>query len=177
MSIRDEIRARWDEQRLVLVKPLMAGSPEVRLIYVTPELYEAIKLPHPDKTEATRRGRLQADFERFITGRLITVGGRNHRQAYMKCLEPERDEVWEIRSIDPRPSLRVFGSFAEANVFIAMHMGRRDELGGFNSPEFKAAIRYTKTCWRQLFNTWPPLTGSKLNEYITENVLDQRTIR
>jgi hypothetical protein len=175
MSIRDEIRARLDEERLRLIKPLMPGSPEARLIYASDELHKAIRLPHADPQEAARRGRLQADFDRFINGRLVTIGGRNHRQAYMKCLEPECDEIWEIRSIDPRPSLRVFGSFAEADVFIAMHIGRRDELGGFNSPEFKAAIRYTKACWRQLFNTWPPFSGSTINDYITENVLDLRT--
>jgi hypothetical protein len=49
-------------------------------------------------------------------------------------------------------------------------------LGGFDSPEFKSAIRYTKACWRQLFNTWPPFSGSTVNDYITENVLDLRTL-
>jgi len=75
MSIRDEIRARLDEERLRLIKPLMAGSPEARLIYASYQLHEAIRLPHADPKEAARRGRLQADFDRFINGRLITMGG------------------------------------------------------------------------------------------------------
>lgn len=123
-----------------------------------------------------RAGELLATFDTFLGGRLITIGGRNDKDAYMKFLEPEQEEVWEIRSIDPKPSIRVFGRFAAKNVFVATNMGFRSDLGGFGSIEFRAAMTHCKRAWSRCFHTWPPHKGKSAHDYISENVIDLRDL-
>ena len=108
----------------------------------------------------------------FIEGKLISVAKRpfKTKKAYMAQLHPKRDEVWEIRSRDPKPGSRVFGRFAETDVFVALTWSPREILGGPGSREWKAVIRQCKTEWRQLFPAHQPISGDDLHAYISANV-------
>ena len=74
---------------------------------------------------------------------------------------PMRDGVWEIRSVRPEPSIRVLGLFAEKDTFIATNAALREDLGGWQSKQWKDPKRLAKVRWRQLFNTYPPLKATK----------------
>jgi hypothetical protein len=100
------------------------------------------------------------------------VGGRRHKTAYIKHLEPERDEVWEIRSVDPDPQFRRFGRFADTDLFIATHLMQRSWPGLFQSLAWKGSMRRCKAIWRTLFVNWPAKEGTNVHDYISENVLD-----
>ena len=121
-----------------------------------------------------RIGQLWADFDRFCLGGMIVVGSGNESSCFMKRLSPTKDEIWEIRSKDPKPQIRVFGRFAAQDVFVATHLVRRDELGNGSASKFggttwAAEIQRCKHIWRRLFQSEPPHSGDSLSDYISEN--------
>jgi hypothetical protein len=89
----------------------------------------------------------------------------------MARLFPGVDEVWEIRSRDPKPGLRIFGRFAERNVFVALNWSDRTSLGPQGSREWATAIRTCKAEWRKLFATYEPISGMPLDDYAPISVL------
>ena len=163
MSIENEIRDRRREGRLFLVEPLAPGASVERPLYVTLELWKGLIGPWGTPEEMRIWARLQADLDRFITGGVIDP-------EYLYCLAPDSDGVWEIRSVMPRPSIRIFGCFAVPDVFIATHAVDRARLGGWGSKAWRNEITRCKTIWRMIFPSYPPLRSS-INECITSNVL------
>jgi hypothetical protein len=172
MSIVDEIRQRVADGMLVLREPMIRGSPHTRLVYAAPMLSDRIDADLSSEESADRMGRLIADVDHFSMGGLVTVSRGAEKHAFMKQLEPPGDEIWEIRSRDPKPSLRVFGRFAVRDVFIATHVCSRGELGGPHSRAWSDELRRCAAEWRKLFPTYPPLSGVALHDYISENVVD-----
>lgn len=173
MSIQDEIEARMDEGRLVRIDPLL---PDVhpRVLFARRELHDEIMegAASADGSRAYRVGQLRSDFDLFSAGDMVTVGYGKEATCFLKCLDPRQDEVWELRSRDPKPSVRVFGRFAMTNVLIATHMAWREDLKGWRSIEWAQEIRNCKTYWRQMFNTYPPHSGASINDYISTNVIE-----
>lgn len=170
MSIRVEITSRCNEGRLVPLAPYLPGLPSVRMIFVSPELYALVAGPWGDKEIEHRANRLRADFDMFITGSVISVGQdpyKKKKNAYMSSLDPTEDEVWEIRSRDPKPGIRVFGRFTERDVFVALNWAHRDKLGGPQSREFRDERERCKAEWRKLFPSYAPHTGATPDDYIS----------
>jgi hypothetical protein len=137
-----------------------------RFIFVATGLATMLDGPWEELEMEIRWRRVRADLEQFVTGGIIVVG----ETGYMKALKPEADEIWEIRCIDPDPSVRIFGSFAEKDVFVALGQRYRQQLAEIGSPEWAEAIRACKADWRRLFFTYRPHSGSKINEYISDPV-------
>ena len=106
MSIRKEINHRVLEGRLKEL-PLRAGRKKRRL-YVESTLYEEIFVERDDPEIMDRYTKLEADLSVFVTSPTINPD-------YLYLLYPRRDKVWEIRSVMPKPQLRVFGFFADAS--------------------------------------------------------------
>lgn len=175
MSIRADIQHRRDEGRLYLLEPALPGSPCVRWLFISPEILKAINGPWEDSAEEYRLGRLRADFDHFIEGRRISIGKhpyKKNKKAYMSQLDPVADEVWEIRSIDPKPGVRVFGSFSEKDAFVALTWLYRAPLKGPDSREWRDAREQCKAEWRKLFPTYRPHTGADLeNDYASNAFL------
>lgn len=176
MSIREQIQTALDAGWVVNLLPTLPSIPHWRVIFMTRRLSDELEQHLEDPTTMVRAAELLATFDTFLGGRLVTIGGRNDKHAYMKLLEPEQEEVWEIRSIDPKPSIRVFGRFAAKDVFVATNMGFRSGLGGFGSIEFRAAMTHCKREWSRCFYTWPPHKGKSVHDYISENVIDLRDL-
>jgi hypothetical protein len=173
MSIHDEIRNRVHEGRLWLLRPALPASRIVRPMFASREIMDVVLGPWSDPEWEERCGRLRADLDVFITGRLLTVAERRYqaRTAYMAQLDQPRDEVWEIRSRDPEPSLRVFGRFADTNWFVALTWWKRAELGGPKSREWRDAIVGCKTEWRNLFPSYAPKIGNQIHDYFNGPIL------
>lgn len=155
------------EGRLFLLPPAM--SRVVRPMFVSPEIRNLVFGPWDDPNWADRCGLLRADFDRFITGGRIAIAARPYqaRSAYMAQLDQPRDEVWEIRSRDPEPSIRVFGRFALTNWFVALTWSKRADLKGPESREWRDAIEACKAEWRKLFPTYNPRMGDHVHDYIS----------
>lgn len=168
MSIRDEISDRCAEERLYLLQPALPGSPCVRHLFISSEIKTALFGPWSGAQEEYRLSKLRADFDAFTEGMLIAVGSdpyKKKKTAFMSQLDPVEDEVWEIRSRDPKPGIRVFGCFSEKDSFVALTWLYREGLGGPKSREWRDARESCKAEWRKLFPTYNPHTGENFNEY------------
>lgn len=95
----------------------------------------------------------------------------------MARLDKPVDEVWDIRSIDPSPALRVFGRFADRDLFVALIWSPRSvevpasqrlPLGPRNSVEWRNAIVECKAEWNKLFPSYSPIHGGGIQEYVKD---------
>lgn len=169
MSIRQEVIARAHERRILRLLPALPNRPVMRTMFISEEIDRLLFAQHPDLAMRARVGELRRDLDRFIEGSVISVPDWPYkaRMAYMSRLYRPSDEVWEIRSRDPQPSLRLFGRFAEPDVFIALTWSPRKRLGGPQSLEWKDAMRHCKVVWRQLFPSYNPHSGMRICDYIS----------
>jgi hypothetical protein len=125
MSIKLEIEEAVSAGRLSILELMVPSDPVERTVLLHPELKDLLKNASGTdggQSALRRIGRLQADLEAFVTGKMLTVclSPRNHGTAFMGLLDPEREGTFDIRSRDPSPGMRVFGRFAMADVFVAL---------------------------------------------------------
>ena len=177
MSIEYEIIERWKEKRLFVLRPRAVGARIVRPLLLTEKLKRSIcDGPWRDQAEETRFAAiLRADLERFITGGVIRVSLLGHGRPIedMKRLIGT-NEIWEIKSERRNEKgIRVFGCFAEKDVFVATHWHWRDDLeeraeGKWNKPtNWPREIRRCKSKWTSLFHQYSPHIGNDIDAYIT----------
>ena len=173
MSIRDEIRARIDEGRLFHLPHSLPGASTARTLFVSEEVRRVVVGPWSHDTEGLRFGELRAHLDVFTEGSLISIAldpFKKPKAAYLAAIDPTADGVWDIRSLDPSPAIRVLGCFAETNVFVALVWDYRKNLGGPHSKEWRDLRERCKAEWRKLIPTYPPLIAENVDEYISENV-------
>jgi hypothetical protein len=163
--------------RLFQVFPRLPGAPVNRVLLASESVNRLINGPWESEQEEYRSGRLWADFDRYVEGRLISVSlnspYQKPRAAYMARLDPPRDDVIEVRSRDPKPGIRVFGCFADKDVYVAINWEHREKLGGPQDKEFDREREICKARWRQLFPTYQSINGNQVHEYFADisNVL------
>jgi hypothetical protein len=178
MSIYVELKARIAEGRLVQVTPILGGA-QARIVYATPEVFTQLEPSTADADFAASSGHLRRWLDGFTNGKQLVVGPRRSRTCDMKRLDPQRDEVWEIRKQD-QPSIRLFGRFVEKDVFVVTNMELVTALfsmewfvkGASTWPIWKREIRNCKASWRRLFHTYQPHSGSNLNDYLSAAVAE-----
>lgn len=174
MSIADAIRDAVHFRRLVVLEPEFASDTVSRTMLLHPEIANDLARAH----SIPRMGRLKADLESFILGHEITLcmEPRKHRSAYMGLLEPTSKGTWDIRSRDPRPGIRVFGAFADRDIFVALHwMPRSKPLPDFdkfplrgNENETQFAMIEAETRWSHALPGLSPKTGGTPDDYFSE---------
>jgi hypothetical protein len=178
MSIRKEIDRRVATGALFLLEPALVGDPVERTMLISPEINRLLAGPWAAESEARRANRLRADLERFITGQYVglCLTPYEAQPAYMGRLERPEDEVWDIRSVDPSPGLRVFGRFAEVDVFVALtwqprskDWGGRKALESGKSLNWHFAILECHERWKELFPGFQPVHGSEVRDYVSAN--------
>jgi len=186
MSIRDQINIRLNENpaRLFRLKPLNEKDPKRRTVLMSQEIAGLVYGPWTLGPMGNRCARLRGDLENLITAEHITVcwepfEGRNEQ---IGKLCPVRDEIWDLRSQDPPPGLRVFFRFAERVTFVALNCAPRSlevpwlnriPLLGRETRQWRDAMVECGAQWRNLFPTYDPHTGSNINEYLTGGVILQ----
>jgi hypothetical protein len=107
-----------------------------------------------------RKGALEADLEVFASGE--PIGPK-----YLFLLYHSREGVWEIRSVKPNPSIRVLGRFVERDIFIATNFALRDDLGGWQSREWRDVKVRARAVWINLLHTHQPLVTTDVNRVVT----------
>jgi hypothetical protein len=140
--------------------PRAAGSSARRALLVYDKLWDFLQSPEGDEAWERRVAELQADLELFAEGAPI-------HPKYLFCLYPASKAVWEIRSVRDSPSIRVLGLFAERDVFIATNFALREDLGGWQSREWKEVKRTAQACWRNIFHTYPPCYGVNVHDHVS----------
>lgn len=116
----------------------------------------------PDQRHVERWERLRADIAHFVENGMVNW-------AFMKWLEPKKHEIWELRSVRPRPSIRVFGRFAEPDVFVGTHAVERPGLGAKWSLQWELEKLTCEEQWRFAVGDHEPFRASRYEDYITEN--------
>jgi hypothetical protein len=111
-----------------------------------------------------RWARLEASISYFIEGRYVT-------DDFIKQLKPPKFEHWELKSRKPRPSLRVFGRFAKADIFVGTHVVPRPDLRGMWSPEFEHEKLVCEDYWADagLPSPFSDRPHFRYEAYVTEN--------
>jgi hypothetical protein len=123
------------------------------------ELDAGLASTHPEIID--RWESLEADMAHFVEEGFVSW-------KFMKWLADKKQEVWELISKRPRPSLRIFGRFALPNVFIATHVAQRNLLGGKWSLAFELEKLKAEEIWADLTDE-PPFIADTYEEYITVN--------
>jgi hypothetical protein len=183
MSIRDEINTRVGEvpPRLYRLERSLKSDPESRSMFVSEEIKTLLDGPWTNQDLRYRAGRLRGDLEDFIKGALIVacLEPFKAKAAYMGRLAPIEDSVWDIRSRDPSPALRVVGLFAETNTFIALRWAPRSTrnkwtdkppLGSRDSHEWRDMVVQCKTDRTNLFHAYRPVIGDDINAYVSDSI-------
>ena len=129
------------------VLPKVAGATIRRALFVSEQLHAVLNSPEGTDEWEKRIGYLRADLEVFVSAATITP-------KYLFHLYPARDGVWEIRSTKPDPSIRVMGLFAAKDILVCTNYAIREDLGGWQSREWKEAKRQTAAQWRVLFHSY-----------------------
>jgi len=173
MSIRELINdhTREDRRQLFWHEPVIQDHVK-RHMLISVDLQNTLDGPWKTAAEERRFGRLRGDLDAFVEGRRISVANHpyeKNRTAYIARVDPVEAEVWDIRSIDPSPSIRVLGCFIETDLFVALAWAYRKDLDGPGGPLWKAFIKRAQHEWRRLFLTYIPYSGSEISDYISEN--------
>jgi hypothetical protein len=145
----------------LLQKAVFPGLPAQRTLYISEKVRQFITATAPGM-DVKMRGRwltARAVLESFVDGKWITVKLKPKSRAQMGLLCPPEDGIWEIRDIKPRPSLRILGSFACQDVFIALAPYERQELGKKGEAGWTNALQNYKAQWMALFDGHQPMFG------------------
>ena len=136
------------------------------------EVKEAIDGPWVRAAKERRFGQLRGDLDAFVEGRRISVAMNPYdkdKKAYIARVDPVSLDIWDIRSIDPSPSIRVLGAFVEQDLFAALIWSYRTDLDGPGGPLWKAFIQRAQHEWKKLFLAYVPHTGSEISDYVSKN--------
>ncbi len=179
MSIHGLIATAKEQGGLIEVEPFRPLT-VVRHLFVTPEVNKLIEGPWDNVPKSVsdqltakdweeRCADLYGDFDLFLNGGQVTVAldpDNRNDECFFKRLYPIENEVWTIRSREPKPGIRVFGSFAETNHFVATNWALRYDLGDFGSDEWEEAIALSRATWTLLFGDQQMPKSGNLNDYI-----------
>jgi hypothetical protein len=174
MLLEEESRKPCQDERLVHLQPTIPGLRQRRKVYLREALHTILTAgPWATPKDERKWNVLRFWFDHFSDGKRIYVRERPRAKkstADMAQLEPWTDEIWEVRSIDPDPSIRVFGSFIKKDVFVGLTWSLRKELNGYGGPKWLQAIQLYKSEWKSLFDC-RPISGEYPNDYLSEAVI------
>lgn len=166
------LEERLSEGRLFVWTPQIIGDPCVRTLFITDQLNEQFDEEYwVDQNVAARLGQLSSDFDRFVTGDMLSVGWDPYDKggtAFMARLDPIEYGMWSIRSVAPSPAVRVFGSFYEKDVFVALTAKFRRDLDGPRGRKWANAREDASALWDDLFAAKSRLVGETVDDFITE---------
>tara|TARA_R110000787_G_scaffold16251_2_gene49509 strand:- start:555 stop:1097 length:543 start_codon:yes stop_codon:yes gene_type:complete len=176
MSIDRRIKDAIDGGGLVVFEPEFASDRPDRRLFLHAKL--ATEIAEGVDEWGRRVGRLQSDFEKFVMGQHVTLSMTpfQHKAAYMGLLDPASEGIWEIRSVDPKPGLRVFGKFPSMDTFVALNweprskkFGGKKPLGAGKSLEYQIAMIEADQRWNEVLPGLLPLTGGDFDDYVSKN--------
>jgi hypothetical protein len=174
MSIRDEINSHVYRltPKLHILTPLLpserAGS---RVMVVSSDIYSAVQPESwPNNRTGARLARMRGALDRFSGNDRISLAmdpKNKPATTYLARIRPVTNAVWDIRSTEITPGIRVLGRFAEMDTFVALVWAYHEAVKGD-----KAWADFGQRCideWRILFHSSNPLTGSVARDYVSTN--------
>ena len=169
MSTATLIRTLCHDGCLFPYEPVETSKPARRRLFLT----LVANKERLDAGSATNllcgRGPIEAAMTRWVSGGLIYYGGGRR---YLSDLFPPPEEVWEVRVTEPRPQARLFGRFTEQDTLVLTSFHTRDHLGDRGSQAWSDAMSDCVKQWEDLDPKLPLLSGSSINDYVSENYDD-----
>lgn len=161
---------------LTYLRPQL-GGPIIREMYVYRAVMQAIDGPWRDEIDEVACSLLRRELDRFVEGQIISLAlhpFKKRRDAAIAILFPPEERVFDLRVREPYPGIRVFGCFAEKDVFVAMNWERRDLLPTVMPPvndaeEWETERKICLARWNQV-STYEPFEGTSVNDYITNGI-------
>jgi hypothetical protein len=181
MSIDSLINRRIDEGRLFLVEPVFDSDEADRTLLIAPEINHLIEGPWPNEKWEVRGNRLRADLENFASGGRLSVCVEPFEATKedLGLLDPPDHGVWDLRSREPQPGLRLLGQFVAKDTFVALVPAMRSvrsdppdfvyrgPLGDRNSREWRLAVRDTEILFRSLFLPFNAVMGDDIRDVLS----------
>lgn len=167
MSITDDIRVRiatHDGTHLFHLPPLLPGALTMRTMIVSEEVWNIVMRDTSQNWEALRHSKLRGSLDAFTEGQLISVAEdplNKPGDTTLARVDPVDDEIWDIRTFEPRPGIRCLGAFCGKDFFIALTWNYREN---FDWPD---EIQLCKSEWQRLFSPIPRFKGASLDEYLS----------
>lgn len=152
--------------------PAMPSGEMKRYMLVSKQLRSAMLGPWKNAEQEKRLAQLRGDLDAFVLGQRISVANHPYEKdktAYIARVDPVHKEIWDIRSIDPKPGIRVLGCFAEVNVFVALVWDYRANLDGPGGPLWGAFVQQAEHMWNRFSLGLSPHSGSAIGDYISDN--------
>lgn len=178
MSIKAAIRRHVRGERLFPLEMSLESDRVLRGLFLSPEIKRLMEGPWTSPQCASRIARLQANFEAYAKGESVVMSLEPFaaEDAFFGRLDTPAEEIWDIRSREPTPGLRVFGRFAAPNIFIAfdwyprsVDWNGRQSLGDRYHQLWEIAKTSCTEQWSLLFPDHEALHGGQVQDYVTEN--------
>ncbi len=151
----------------MLLPPALPSGPATRWIFCSKEVWKSINGPWESSKDQANMGRARGTLDAFTTGLRINVRippSKNVR-AHLALLEDAEEEVWEFRCRDPDPQIRIFGRFAEKDLFVAFLTRSKPEV--VTDSDYLVAKEEGKRQWRTFFPSYSPHTGKSPDDYVS----------
>jgi hypothetical protein len=162
-------------REIVRWTPQLVGDPCERTLLISAEINEEFDEGTWECSSlAHRYAQLSADFDRYVTGDTIPVGMAPYDKgdnAFIARISPPEYGIWAIRSVAPKPAIRVFGAFYAKDVFVALITRRRADLGGPESREWAQAREAAIDKWNNIFLRKKRLLGDNLDDFFSEKTV------
>lgn len=173
MSIHEKIRDLQRQGRLFFVEPISGRYLVRRQLFVVKPVWKLLNGQWNSTADEERFSAFYADLDLY-------TGGEELRKKYFKPILPRggkiknkfQDGIFEIKSVKPKPGLRLFGRFAFRNCFIGMVLDWRAYYGEFESAEYKRLKQNLSQQWNGLFNPYSALPGGSLRDYVSNATLE-----
>ena len=99
----------------------------------------------------------------FVDGLIVGASSSHKGRGELKWLQ-NIDETWVFAFRQPSPGWRLFGRFAQKNVFVGLLLVPREDAG--NLAEYAEKARDMHKLWDQLFPGEQPFLGSRIEDYV-----------
>jgi hypothetical protein len=168
MSIRDAIADAVKRGDLASLPHFLPGVAPVRHVFVTSEVWDFVGGPALPKELARKAAEGRRMLDSFTAGNKIVVSLNPHEKppyCQLSRNDPTEEGVWEFRIRAPKPQVRIFGCFAECDVFVALSVVSKDDLLG--SLAYPLAVADNSSIWGGTFPDHNPVTGEDINAYIS----------
>lgn len=189
MSISGWIARLIKEDRLFLLEPVFGSVAAKRSLLVSSEIQRLINGPWPTKRWEERGARLRADLESFASDGEISVCTDPHLASVedLGLLAPAEAGIWDWRSRDPKPGLRLLGQFVEKDCLALLIPAMRSSVcdppdfvprGPLNdaaSDAWREAIADTSKLFRALFHPYIPVPGGDIRNVLSGGYHSIRT--
>lgn len=167
MSIKELILSHVAKGVLYALSPAIAGDQKLaRGVFVSGEVWDLVGDDVTVSAELERvSGQARARLDSFSFGKSFVFALSPSNKSALSDIArnaPIATGVVDLRITNPKPSLRIFGGFAEKDMLILLNWAPRENL------DFPAEINRCRKIWDQLFPSTPPLIGTTHDHYISK---------